>query len=70
MSGQRKEDTDIRQITEVADRWMGHTMRSNKTKWTYDTTVWYPRDGKRSRGRPVKRWEDDLPKGWRSAEQV
>ncbi|GBP16341.1 hypothetical protein EVAR_9934_1 [Eumeta japonica] len=23
-------------------------------------TVWYPRDGFRSRGRKAKRWEDDL----------
>ncbi|KOB77663.1 Endonuclease-reverse transcriptase [Operophtera brumata] len=73
----RKRLTEIRHITKVANvsnkirrlkwRWIGHTLRSKKTKWTYDTTVWYPRDGKRSRGRPVKRWDDDLPKEWRSA---
>ena len=40
-------------------------IRSRKDKWIKDVTEWYPRDGKRRRGGQVKRWEDDLPKGWR-----
>ncbi|GBP60561.1 Limulus clotting factor C [Eumeta japonica] len=40
-------------------------MRNNKEKWTKDVLEWYPRNGKRKRGGQIKRWEDDLPKGWR-----
>lgn len=40
-------------------------MRSQAKKWTTIVTEWYPRNGKRRRARQVKRWEDDLPKGWR-----
>jgi hypothetical protein len=67
----------IRKATGVTDvisrakrlkwRWLGHLIRSNKNKWSQQVTFWYPRDSKRSRGRPVKRWEDDLPKGWCSS---
>ncbi|GBP38447.1 hypothetical protein EVAR_23652_1 [Eumeta japonica] len=31
-----------------------------REKWSKQVTVWYPRDGFRSRGRKAKRWEDDL----------
>ena len=44
-----------------------HIMRSNKKKWTRNIIKWYPRDGKRRRGRQITRWEDDLPKGCRTA---
>ncbi|GBP41381.1 Juvenile hormone epoxide hydrolase [Eumeta japonica] len=43
-------------------RWTGHMSRENIEKWSRLVTEWYPRDGKRSRGRPNKRWEDDLRK--------
>lgn len=66
---------NIRKKTKIIDvtrktktlkwRWTGHIMRSKRKKWTSDITEWYPRDGKRRRGRQIKRWEDDLPKGWR-----
>ncbi|GBP35255.1 hypothetical protein EVAR_19475_1 [Eumeta japonica] len=36
--------------------------RVKAEKWSRLVTEWYPRDGKRSRGRPNKRWEDDLRK--------
>ncbi|CAH2226365.1 jg22998 [Pararge aegeria aegeria] len=35
-------------------------MRRKKENWAKDITEWYPRDGKRRRGRPFRRWEDDL----------
>ena len=40
-------------------------MRTNKDKWTKTVTEWYPRNGKRQKGRQIKRWEDDLPKRWK-----
>lgn len=65
----------IRKRTKVSDvskkirklkwNWTGHIMRTNKGKWTKDVMEWYPRNGKRNRGGQIKRWEDDLPKGWR-----
>ncbi|GBP75550.1 hypothetical protein EVAR_53591_1 [Eumeta japonica] len=35
-------------------------LRCKREKWSKQVTVWYPRDGFRSRGRKAKRWEDDL----------
>ncbi|GBP50359.1 hypothetical protein EVAR_32604_1 [Eumeta japonica] len=29
-------------------------------KWNKKVTRWYPREGKRKRGRPQKRWDDDI----------
>ena len=65
----------IRKRTKVSDvlntirklkwNWTGHIMRTNREKWTKDVMEWYPRNGKRQKGRQIKRWEDDLPKGWR-----
>lgn len=41
-------------------RWTGHMLRDTNGKWTKTITEWYPRNGKRSKGRQTKRWEDDL----------
>ena len=40
-------------------RWAGHMLRG-QDKWSKRVTVWYPREGKRARGRPQKRWDDDI----------
>lgn len=40
-------------------RWAGHTARGVE-KWSKDMICWYPREGKRCRGRQKKRWEDDI----------
>ncbi|GBP76676.1 Putative uncharacterized transposon-derived protein F52C9.6 [Eumeta japonica] len=55
----------LKNIRKLKWNWTGHTMRTNKEKWTKDVLEWYPRNGKRKRGGQIKRWEDDLPKGWR-----
>lgn len=55
----------IHNIRKLKWNWVGHIMRTNKGKWTKDVIEWYPRNGKRKKGRQIKRWEDDLPKGWR-----
>ncbi|GBP49720.1 hypothetical protein EVAR_33474_1 [Eumeta japonica] len=49
-------------IRKLKWNWTGHTMRTNKEKWTKDVLEWYPRNGKRKRGGQIKRWENDLPK--------
>lgn len=41
-------------------KWVGHMMREERGKWTKDITEWYPREGKRQRGRQYMRWEDDI----------
>lgn len=43
-------------------RWIGHMLREKQEKWTKTITEWYPRDGKRNKGRQTKRWEDDIKK--------
>lgn len=66
----RNKAEDIRSITKVEDiinkikllkwRWTGHMTRDSRLKWTKILTEWQPRDGKRKRGRQVKRWMDDI----------
>lgn len=40
-------------------------MMRNVEKCTKNIMEWYPRNGKSQRGRQIKKWDDDLPKGWR-----
>ncbi|PZC85214.1 hypothetical protein B5X24_HaOG202399 [Helicoverpa armigera] len=66
----REKLTDIKSLTKFKDayitykelkwRWAGHMAREKQEKWTRLVTEWCPLDGRRSRGRPTKRWEDDL----------
>ena len=39
-------------------RWAGHIARMDN-RWIKRCTEWQPRRGKRSRGRPSRRWQDD-----------
>ncbi|GBP51431.1 hypothetical protein EVAR_37267_1 [Eumeta japonica] len=55
----------LKNIRKLKWNWNGHIMRTNKEKWTKDVVKRYSRNGKRKRGGQMKRWEDDLPKGWR-----
>jgi hypothetical protein len=73
MLGVRKSDrlrnAEIRRKTKVQDistkvrrlkwKWAGHIIRG-ADKWSKRVTQWYPREGKRKKGRPQKRWEDDI----------
>ncbi|CAH2104114.1 unnamed protein product [Euphydryas editha] len=63
-------NSDLRKLTKVTDilkridqqkwRWAGHIMRDKMGKWSKSVTEWYPRDGKRKRGRQHTRWEDEI----------
>ncbi|GBP78293.1 hypothetical protein EVAR_57139_1 [Eumeta japonica] len=55
----------LRNIRKLKWNWTGYIMRTNKEKWMKDVVEWYPRNEKRKRGGQIKRWEDDLSKGWR-----
>ena len=54
----------VGQATKLKYKWAGHIARSNDGRWTNELTWWYPRDGRRKRGRQRKRWRDALPKKW------
>lgn len=53
-----KKVTDI--VKQQKWRWTGHMMREKIDKWTKDIVEWYPREGKRKKGRPYLRWEDNF----------
>ena len=41
-------------------RWAGHIARIRDNRCTKRYTEWQPRRGKRSRGRPSRRWQNDI----------
>lgn len=59
-----RQQTNVSDIIEKASRqkwnWAGHVVRMVDERWTNRITNWRPRQGKRSVGRPPKRWSDDI----------
>ena len=61
---------EIRKRTKIIDiieytlkqkwKWASHIARLKDNRWTRRCTEWQPRRGKRSRGRPSRRWQDDI----------
>ena len=74
----RIRNEDIRKKTKVDDivekaekskgQWAGHLARMNTNKWARKLTEWTPRNGKRAKGRPKRRWRDNIEErggsGW------
>ena len=62
--------SEIRKRTKIIDiieytmkqkwTWAGHIARLKDNRWTRRCTEWQPRRGKRTRGRPSRRWQDDI----------
>ena len=62
--------SEIRKRTKITDvieytlkqnwKWACHIARMEENRWTKRCTEWHPRRGKRSRGRPSRRWQDDI----------
>ncbi|GBP34687.1 hypothetical protein EVAR_31556_1 [Eumeta japonica] len=50
----------ISRIDQQKWRWTEHMIRDPQGKWSKIVSDWYPRHGKRSRGRQQTKWEDDL----------
>ena len=50
----------IRNIRESKHRWAGHMARRYDNRWAIRVTEWLPRGHKRPRGRPRRRWCNDL----------
>ena len=73
----RKTNLWVRSQTNVKDilvsakekkwRWAGHVSRMRDNRWTIRMTEWTPRNGKRSRGRPNRRWRDELDEYWKTS---
>lgn len=59
-----REQTKITEVMERAAelkwRWAGHVARRTDDRWTRLILEWRPRLGRRSVGRPVTRWRDDI----------
>ena len=66
----RKRNEWVRNRTKVMDistsiirkkwQWAGHIMRRTDDRWTRRMTEWYPRSSLRRRGRPSRRWDEEL----------
>jgi len=41
-------------------KWAGHVARRNDGRWSHKTLLWTPEGGKRSVGRPRRRWIDGI----------
>ncbi|GBP09530.1 Putative uncharacterized transposon-derived protein F52C9.6 [Eumeta japonica] len=58
-----RKKTNVIDITSKIRRlkwqWAGHMIRGEE-KWSKIVTRWYPREGKRKRGRPENKWDDDI----------
>ena len=48
-------------------RWAGHIARMKDNRWTKRCIERQPRRGKRSRGRPSRRWQDDIARKGQTA---
>ena len=70
----RKTNIWVREKTKVTDvieqvrgrkwTWAGHVSRTRDNRWTSRITTWKLYEGKRSRGRPARRWKDELDDYW------
>lgn len=54
--------TDVTYTVKNLNGTVGHMIRNLRNKWTKEVTMWYPRDGKRRKGRQKIRWGDDIKK--------
>jgi len=50
----------ITETREKKSRWAGHVARMENYRWAKITTEWTPREGRRARGRPKRRWRDEI----------
>ena len=61
--------TKVHDIIHIkARKWTraGHIACIQDNRWTCQVTHWRPKDGRRSRGKPSKRWRDEVDDLWRS----
>ena len=54
-------DDIVEKIADVKCSWAGHLGRMEDNRWARRSTEWTP-GTKRSKGRPARRWRDDIEK--------
>lgn len=69
---QKIRHTKIRHLTKATDvlnhalklkwKWAGHVARLQDGRWSKRVTIWSGPPGKRYRGRPLTRWQDEISK--------
>ncbi|GBP38571.1 Retrovirus-related Pol polyprotein from type-2 retrotransposable element R2DM; Endonuclease [Eumeta japonica] len=52
----------IEDLCKTSRQWAGHVARLKDGRWTHKITSWKGPEGKRCRGRPFARWEEDIKK--------
>ena len=52
----------IERVRCMRGQWAGHVARISNTRWTEIISEWTPREGKQVRGRPKRRWRDNIKK--------
>ena len=50
----------IEQVRRRKWTWTGHVSRIRDNRWTLRITIWKPHERKRPRGRPARRWRDEI----------
>ena len=59
-----RERTKVKDVIQTArdlkSKWAGHLARMQNNRWAKITTEWYPRNCTRRRGRPKRRWRDEI----------
>jgi hypothetical protein len=50
----------VKNAMELKWRWAGHLARYDDERISKQVEKWEPKDSKRSKGRPAKRWKDDI----------
>ena len=50
----------IEKLSKMKGQWAGHIARMIDNRWTNKLTEWTPREGRRQRGRPKRRWREDV----------
>ena len=59
-----RERTRVKDVTKEAlekkSSWAGHVARMANCRWAKMMTEWKPREGRRARGKPKRRWRDEV----------
>ena len=55
----------IEQVRRRKWTWAGHVSRIRDNRWTLRITTWEPHERKGPRGRPTRRWRDELDDYWK-----
>ena len=52
----------VERVEGMRGKWARYVARMEGSKWANRVTKWTPRQGKRFRGRPRRRWRDEIEK--------